>query len=485
MVKVLIIDDGEDITGYCKQFISEGFEYFHIYNGKNIESDLAVRDYKLVLLDKSFAKADKSVLLGPVEDVQNEGLRILKKIKEVDRNIPIIMVTSFADYDSAALALHLGAFDYVEWDAMQKDFLFLKIKMQRALEWKDKTRQELIEKYNSFGLVGKSEPMVKLFQEIEGAQNSDSTILLLGETGSGKDLVAQAIHYLSKRKEGPFVSVNCPAIPKNLLESELFGIKRRVATEVDERVGKFLLANSGTIFLNEIGDLPLGLQAKLLKVVEEKKLEPIGATSTIELDVRVISATNKELESLVKKGLFREDLYFRLKVLKIKVPSLKERKEDIPLLIDYFVKKKAKGKGKEILGITSEAKRYLEEKSWTGNVRELENAVSSACEKADRLITLKDLVNHSLATRGAEEKIEDSSTAVTECSKDKPKDDCPILGKLSLDQIEKLVYIEALRASVGNVDTVARVLGVSKATVYNKVNIYDLHYLVSGLNGKR
>ncbi|HEX9911734.1 MAG TPA: sigma-54 dependent transcriptional regulator [candidate division Zixibacteria bacterium] len=485
MTKVLIIDDGEDITSYCKQFISEGFEYFHIYNGKNIESDLAVRDYKLVLLDKSFAKADKSVLLGPVEDVQNEGLRILKKIKEVDRNIPVIMVTSFADYDSAALALHLGAYDYVEWDAMQKDFLFLKLKMQRALEWKDKTRQEIIEKYNNFGLVGKSEPMIKLFQEIEGALCSDSSVLLLGETGSGKDLVAQAIHSLGKRKDGPFISVNCPAIPKNLLESELFGIKRRVATEVDERVGKFLLANTGTIFLNEIGDLPLDLQAKLLKVVEEKKLEPIGATSTIELDVRVLSATNKELETLVKEGLFREDLYFRLKVLKIKVPSLKERKEDIPLLIDYFVKKKAKGKGKEILGITSEAKRYLEEKSWTGNVRELENAVSSACEKADRLITLKDLVNHSLATRGAEEKNEDSSTAVTECSKDKPKDDCPILGKLSLDQIERLVYIEALRASVGNVDTVARVLGVSKATVYNKINIYDLGYLVSGSNGKR
>jgi DNA-binding NtrC family response regulator len=172
-----------------------------------------------------------------------------------------------------------------------------------------------------------------------------------------------------------------------------------------------------------------------------------------------------------------------LKVLKIKVPSLKERKEDLPLLIDYFVKKKAKGK--EILGITSEAKSYLEEKSWTGNVRELENAISSACEKADRLITLKDLVNHSFATHGAEEKVEDSSTGVTECSKEKPKDDCPILGKLSLNQIERLVYIEALRASAGNVDTVAKVLGVSKATVYNKVNIYDLHYLVSGLSGKR
>ncbi len=472
MVKVLIIDDGEDITAYCKQFISEDYEYFHIYNGKNLQGDLAQNDYELILLDKSFAKAKKEELLGPIEDVQNEGLRILKKIKEIDKNIPIIMVTSFADFDSAAMALHLGAYDYVEWDAMQKDFLFLKLKMQRALEWKDKTKKELVERYNSFGLVGKSELMVKMFQQIEGSLDSDYAVLLLGETGTGKDLAAKAIHYLGKRKEGPFVSVNCPAIPKNLLESELFGIKRRVATEVDERPGKFLLANSGTIFLNEIGDLSLDLQAKLLKIVEEKKLEPLGTTSPVDLDVRIISATNKEIEDLIKQGFFREDLYFRLKVSTIKVPSLKEREEDLPLLIDYFIKAKSKGTGKEILGITSEAKKYLEEKTWSGNVRELENTISLACEKADRLITLKDLVEGFFK--------EKASFLGTECTKDNPKDSCPILGKLSFDEIEKLVYTQALKSSDGCIDTVARVLGVSKATVYNKISTYDLQSLVKG-----
>ena len=472
MIKVLIIDDGEDIADYCKQFITEGYEYHHIYNGKNLKTDLTVRDYNLILLDKSFAKAKKEELLGPVQDVQNEGLRILKAIKEAGRNIPVIMVTSFADFDSAAMALHTGAYDYVEWDAMQKDFMFLKLKMQRAIEWKEKARQELIEKYNDFGLVGKSEPMVKLFQEIESALSSDSAVLLLGETGAGKDLVAQAIHCLGKRKDKPFISVNCPAIPKSLLESELFGIKRRVATEVDEREGKFFLANTGTIFLNEIGDLPLELQSKLLKVVEEKKLEPLGASFALDINVRVISATNKDLENLVRQGYFREDLYFRLKVLTIKAPSLKERKEDLPLLIDYFIKKKSGGMGKEIIGITSEAKRYLEEKIWSGNVRELENTVSLACERADRLISLKDLVEEFL--KG------ESSVSMIGCSKDQPKEGCPILGKLNLGQIEKIVYAEALKASGGNVDTVSKVLGVSKATVYNKINIYDLDALVKG-----
>ena len=472
MIKVLIIDDGEDITSYCKQFIAEGYEYHHIYSGKSLKADLGVKDYNLILLDKSFTKIKPEDLLGPVQDVQNEGLRILKAIKEVNKNIPVIMVTSFADFDSAAMALHTGAYDYVEWDAMQKDFMFLKLKMQRALEWKEKTRQELIDKYNKFGLVGKSELMVKLFQEIESALSSDSAVLLLGETGAGKDLVARAIHCLGKRKDKPFISVNCPAIPKNLLESELFGIKKRVATEVDEREGKFFLANTGTIFLNEIGDLSLELQSKLLKVVEEKKIEPLGASFALNIDVRVISATNKDLETLIKQGYFREDLYFRLKVITIRVPSLKERKEDLSLLIDYFIKKKSEGMGKEIIGITSEARKYLEEKIWAGNVRELENTVSLACERADRLITLKDLVEEFL--KG------DSSVSKIECSKDKPKENCPILGKISIDQIEKIVYAEALRAAGGNVDTVSKILGVSKATVYNKINNYDLDTLVKG-----
>jgi len=172
----------------------------------------------------------------------------------------------------------------------------------------------------------------------------------------------------------------------------------------------------------------------------------------------VISATNKDLESLVRQGYFREDLYFRLKVLTIKVPSLKERKEDLPLLIDYFIKKKSEGMGKEIIGITSEAKRYLEEKIWAGNVRELENSVSLACERADRLISLKDLVVEFLKGK--------SSVSMIGCSKDQPKEGCPILGKLSLDQIEKIVYAEALKASGGNVDIVSKVLGVSKATIW-------------------
>jgi len=231
MLKVLIIDDGIDITNYCHQFISNGFEYDHIRSGANLKKELKKKEYSLILLDKSFTKIDKSELLGPVEDADNEGLRILSAIKKLDQNIPVIMVTACADYDSMSMALHLGAFDYVEWDALQKDYLFLKLKMQRAVAWEKSARRELIDKYNQRGLIGKSESMVKLFQQVETALNSDSTLLLQGDTGTGKDLVAKIIHCHSKRSAGPFVSVNCAAIPNTLLEVELFGHEKGVYTD--------------------------------------------------------------------------------------------------------------------------------------------------------------------------------------------------------------------------------------------------------------
>lgn len=339
MTKVLIIDDGIDITNYCQQFISEGmnhigraegFEYTHITNGINLKNDLR-KNYDLILLDKNFAKCSAQELLGPKEDVENEGLRILKRIKEIGSKIPVIMVTSHADYDSAALALRMGAFDYVEWDAMQKDFLFLKTKMLRALDWAKKSKDDLIKKYNDWGLVGKSDPMVKLFQNIDNVVNSDSNVFLSGPTGVGKDLVAKIIHNHGKREDKPFVSVNCPAISKYLLESELFGHEKGAFTDATKKYeGRFKSADKGTIFLNEIGDLPLELQVKLLKVIEEKKIEPVGSSVSLGVDVRIISATNQNIEDLIPKGLFREDLYYRLNVLKIEIPPLKEKKRGYP-----------------------------------------------------------------------------------------------------------------------------------------------------------
>jgi DNA-binding NtrC family response regulator len=475
MLKVLIIDDGIDITNYCHQFISNGYEYEHITSGVNLKQDLKKKEYNLILLDKSFTKIDKSELLGPAEDADNEGLRILSAIKKLNPNIPVIMVTACADYDSMATALHLGAFDYVEWDALQKDYLFLKLKMQRAIEWEKGSRKELIEKYNQWGLIGKSPAMVKLFQQVETALNSDSTLLLEGDTGSGKDLVAKIIHTHSIRSGKPFVSLNCAAIPATLLEAELFGHEKGVYTDAKERrAGKFELANGGTIFLNEIGELSRDLQAKLLKVIEEKRVDTLGASKPMEVDVRIFSATNRDLEEMIQKGDFRSDLFYRLKVMEIKLPALKERMEDLPLLIDYFIHKKSEMEGKEIAGITREALNYLNQREWEGNVREIENLIEAAVKRADRLITLKDLQEAKIPS----ERI--STSPPKSCFKENPTQDCPVFKDADMDQIEKVAIMNALRFTQGSVDSASKMLGISKATIYNKINQYGLNYLIKG-----
>lgn len=475
MIKVLIIDDGDDITNYCHQFISNGFEYDHIRSGTNLKRELKRKDYNLILLDKSFTKNDKSELLGPVQDAENEGLKILQAIKKLDQNIPVIMVTACADYESMAKALHLGAFDYVEWDALQKDYLFLKLKMQRAIQWEKSTRNELIEKYNEWGLIGKSESVVKLFAQVETALNSDSTLLLQGETGSGKDLVAKIIHFNSRRATGPLVSVNCAAIPSTLLEVELFGHEKGVYTDAKEkRAGKFEIANGGTIFLNEIGELPQNLQAKLLKVIEEKKVDPIGASKPVDVDVRIISATNRDIEQMLQKGEFRSDLYYRLKVIEIKLPPLKERMDDLPLLADYFIRQKSEVADKEIAGITREALGYLNHKEWEGNIREIENLIESAVKRADRLITLKDLLESKIPTEKT------SFFPHETCAKDSPAEDCPVFKSADMNQIEKVAIINALKSNQGLVEPASKTLGISKATMYNKISQYGLSYMVKG-----
>ena len=478
MIKVLIIDDGDDIANYCHQFISDGFEYDHIRNGKSLSRELKKKNYVLILLDKSFTKIDRTELLGPVEEAENEGLRILTAIKKLDQGIPVIMVTAHADYDSMSSALHIGAFDYVEWDALQKDYLFLKLKMERAIQWVKSARNELAEKYNKWGLIGKTEPMVKLFQQMETALTSNSTVLLRGETGTGKDLVASIIHHHGPRSEKPFVSVNCAAIPPTLLERELLGHEKGAYTDAKEaRAGKFELANGGIIFLNEIGEVPRDLQAKLLKVVEDKQVDRIGASRPVAVDVRVISATNREIEEGVEKGNFRADLYYRLKVLDLRLPPLKKRMEDLPLLIEYFITLKADKAKKEIAGVTREASSYLCHREWEGNVRELENLIEKAVDRADRLITLKDLLESKADTS--------KSAAVHEgCTEEMPAEDCPVFKGADMGQIEKVAIMHALRSNQGLVEPASKALGISKASMYSKIKELGLSDIVKGYMGR-
>jgi DNA-binding NtrC family response regulator len=458
MIKVLIIDDGTDITNYCHQFISDGFEYDHVKSGLSLSTDLKKKDYSLILLDKSFTKIDRTELLGAAEEAENEGLRILTAIKKLDQNIPVIMVTAHADYDSMSSALHMGAFDYVEWDALQKDYLFLKLKMERAIQWVKSARNELVEKYNRWGLIGKSEPMLRLFQQMETALNSNSSVLLRGETGTGKDLVAGIIHQQGPRSAKPFVSVNCAAIPPTLLERELLGHEKGAYTDAKEaRAGKFELANGGIIFLNEIGEVPRDLQAKLLRVAEDKQVDRIGASKPVMVDVRVISATNREIEEAVEKGDFRADLYYRLKVLDLRLPPLRKRMEDLPLLIEYFITLKADKVKKEIAGVTREASDYLCQREWEGNVRELENLIEKAVERADRLITLKDLLESKPGPGRS------TISPLDSCTRETP---------------------HALRSHEGLVEPASKALGISKAGMYNKIKEFGLSDIVKGYMGR-
>jgi transcriptional regulator with PAS, ATPase and Fis domain len=321
--------------------------------------------------------------------------------------------------------------------------------------------------------------MVKLFQQVENALNSDSTLLLQGDTGTGKDLVAKIIHCHGRRSAGPFVSVNCAAIPNTLLEVELFGHEKGVYTDAKERrAGKFEIANNGTIFLNEIGELPKNLQAKLLKVVEEKRVDAIGAPKSISVNVRIISATNRDIEEMIQKGDFRSDLYYRLKVIDIKLPPLKERMDDLPLLVDYFIQDKSDVTGKEIAGITREAMNYLNQKEWEGNVREIENLFESAVKRADRLITLKDLQEPKVPPEKT------TSSPHENCSKESPVEDCPVFKDADMNQIEKVAIIRALKSNHGQIEPASKILGVSKATMYNKINQYGLNHLVKGYTEK-
>jgi len=324
---------------------------------------------------------------------------------------------------------------------------------------REKLSLELKKRYRLRNVIGISDKMQEVFKTALKAAKSKATILLMGESGTGKELIAKAIHFESDRAKGPFIAINCAAIPENLLEAELFGYEKGAFTgALVSKPGKFELANGGTIFLDEIGDMPLALQAKLLRVIQDKAFERIGGTRPIKVDVRIIAATNKDLEKMVKEGTFREDLYYRLNVIPIFLPPLRERREDIPLLIDYFLKKFNKEYNKNI-GISNEAVKALINYSWPGNVRELENTI-------ERLVVL---------TEGEEITLEDLPFYIKQ-EKENPlaflKDTNSLPAQLEL--LEKKAIEEALKACNYNQTRAAKLLGLTKRQINYKIKKYGL-----------
>ncbi len=397
-----------------------------------------------------------------------DGLGVLERTKAAQPEAQVILVTGHGTVPSAVDAMQRGAFSYL---LKPLDIGQLRAAAQRAAETTRlrranlELRRRLDEKFGFEGVVGDSLQMRAALERLKRIAPTNAAVLIQGETGSGKELVAQAIHQNSPRKSKPFVALNCAALSENILESELFGHVRGAFTDASsDRVGKFEYAHGGTIFLDEVGDMPLPTQIKLLRVLENGEITRVGSNQPIRVNVRLLSATNRDLEDSLQSGAFRRDLYHRLKVVTVRLPPLRERRQDIPILIDYFMKQFAKQHGKQVKGMTSSARRRLGSFDWPGNVRQLRNVVESmVVVDYDGLLDRDDLPEE-LADPGTSSEPE-TSPGTASLAK--------LVGK-PLDALERLFIAETLQFTGGNREEAARMLGIGERTLYRKIKQYNI-----------
>lgn len=444
--EIIVIDDEPAI---CESLVLALDSYYEVYTAHDPKQALELikrHSIQVALID---------IKLGAYD-----GIELLKEVKKIDNDIAVIMITAYGSIRSSVTAMKNGAFNYL---SKPFDIEELQIFIKQALEFKELNERvnylsdELKSYYQYGNMIGKSPEMKLVFEQIEKLKNVDVSVTILGESGTGKELVARALHFNGKRTDKNFVVVNCAAIPEGLLEEEFFGHKRGSFTgATSDKKGKFEIADKGTIFLDEIGDMPLSLQGKLLRVLEQKEVSPIGSNTVKKVDVRVIAATNRDLQKMVNEGKFREDLYYRLNVFEIKLPPLRERKQDIPLLCEYFIKKYNKEQGKNIQGISREAERALLTHDYPGNIRELSNIIEYAMIMADDIyIQLKDLPQQFQGN-----KKELLFTAPDE--------------GLNLKQLERNAILRCLQKNNGNRRKTAQELGISERGLRNKINEYGL-----------
>lgn len=388
MSKILIVEDEAAIRRVLSKILSEedkSYEIEEAYNGEEAIEKIKKIDFDLILCDIKMPKKD--------------GLEVLLETKELKPETRVVMISGHGDLDTAVQAMKLGAFDYI---SKPPDLNRLLNTVRNSLETKDKNLSETkIEKKETkkkqsldFQMIGQSEPIKKIKEMIDKVAPTDVRVLITGANGSGKELVARALHLGSERASFPMIEVNCAAIPSELIESELFGhIKGSFTSAVKDRIGKFEAADKGTIFLDEIGDMSLSAQAKVLRALQEKRITKVGSEKDIPVDVRVIAATNKDLKTEIAQGRFREDLYHRLAVILIEVPSLNDRRDDIPLLIEYFNNKISEEQGISVKKFNQKAISLLQKYNWTGNIRELRNVVERLIILGGKEITENDVKN--------------------------------------------------------------------------------------------
>jgi len=444
---ILIIDDDESIRDSCSQVLKkEGYKAKAAQDGNEGLNIFKQEFFHLVLLDLKLPGLD--------------GMEILSRIKEKYADTPVIIITGYASIESAVEAMKRGAFNYLT-KPFSPDQLRITVKKaldSRKIFFENIYLREELEKKSEFDMViGKSKAMQKVMDIVRRVSSSESTVLITGESGTGKELLAREIHNHSPRKNAPFVVVDCGALVETLFESELFGhVKGSFTGAHETKHGRFEVANGGTIFLDEISNISLNIQAKLLRVIQEREITRVGGTRPIKVDVRILAATNENLAELVKKGKFREDLFYRLSVVPIHLPSLRERKDDTPLLVDHFLQRYNKRARKKISTISAAVKKALMEYDWPGNIRELENTIERAVvlSKGDE-IELEDLVYHGIS----------SSSSLFH----------PAGGKYkSLDELEKEYIKTVLQAEHGNKSKSAKILGIDRKTLNSKVKKYKI-----------
>ncbi|MBI3330323.1 MAG: sigma-54-dependent Fis family transcriptional regulator [Nitrospinae bacterium] len=405
-------------------------------------------------------EAPTDLVISDIKMPEMDGLTLLNEVTRVSPETSVILMTAFGSIDSAVQAMKAGAYDY-----LTKPFKLDEITLvvRRAMEERhlraevQALRAEVTTRYHFANIIGKSKPMQDLFALITKVASSRSTVLVLGKSGTGKELVAKAIHYNSPRRQRPLVTVNCSAIPKELLESELFGhVKGAFTGAIANKRGLFEEADGGSLFLDEIGDLSPELQIKLLRVIQEREIKRVGDTRTITIDVRLIAATNRDLAQAVREGTFREDLYYRLNVIPIDLPELKERPEDIPLLATHFLLKYAKEATSPIEGISKEAMRLLLEYDWPGNVRELENVIERAVILGRRAQILPEDLPQQLRTHQPAMRRRADTRQPT------------------LEELEQDYIATVLRETGWHRMKAAQILGIDRRTLYRKIRIYGL-----------
>jgi len=450
--KIFIVDDESTIREFLREVIlAEGFSVFEASDGEEALKIIERNPMDVVIMDLRMPGMD--------------GIETLNEIRKRNIDSKVIIMTGYATIRTAVEAIKFGAFDYIV-KPFENDEIVATIKKaisgSKIPNSYSSFNKGNLDEGQPFGIIGDSPAMIDIFKVIKKVALLNTTILITGESGTGKSMLAQAIHDSSGRKQSPFITVNCAALPENLLESELFGHEKGAFTgAVSSRTGKFELAKNGTIFLDEISTLSLPTQAKLLRVIQDKKFEKVGGERTLEVDVRIIAATNERLDEAVSEGYFREDLYYRLNVVTIEMPSLRERIEDIPKLVDSFINKFNQKIRKNIKCVTNEAMDLLIHYAWPGNIRELENIIERAMILEDgSVIGIESLPRHIRQTKKFVTKFQQYNNIVK-------LDD-------ALDKAEKEALIEILAKTKGHRGKAAEMLGISRRTLQYKLKKYGL-----------